>query len=375
MTNPISPERQPGEQLLTGAEAVAQYQATQEYLNDPNLSPDVRDKLAGRLQVLAEGLLYADAVAKVVAEETGAEFDPAEGVKEILEAHFSFEDKNDLDDERNWANTLPNTAEAQAFKTEAEQAHQQTVELMSATGNVFGEVPDISELDIDWNRLQQAKQAYEQLGIPTSIVFTPMTPELAPEQILETWKEFYSNLRAWQDDQVENHGLVVPAGARLQNRDDGDGLWIYDQVLPTWQEHHTNNPPDPNTPAWRVSILPTDQEPIITNVAHDMTDAQGHKPQILTDLDQALQNQTQDPNTLITNHPSLQTLMIAIANRIFDGQKPMDSSTWPWSIVSGVSAALTVNWSPGSGQAFLYCYVSGLRDGALGVRPEVRGAP
>ncbi|MHB1910386.1 MAG: hypothetical protein ACYCQJ_16190, partial [Nitrososphaerales archaeon] len=156
----------------------------------------------------------------------------------------------------------------------ATEAYQQVTSLFADVKPEV-RVPGFSDLElahINWAELRQGYETQERLGLEPELV-------IAPEgQPLSFWRVTYGNLRQWQDanDPDSSH--------RLQNRQDGDGLWVNSEISSNWDElTNTANP------RWTVSVVPGTIKAPVLNVNHRGIDGNNGIPdsliRILKELD------------------------------------------------------------------------------------------
>ena len=279
--------------------------------------------------------------------------------------------------------SLSSSPEGRAFAELVKQTHHQMGRMIEETGHVFSDIPNLDSPEFantNWQRLLEATKAYEELNIPSQLVFTPINRPLG-EELADgnytpgSWRALFSGLRAWQDT---NH---PDSAHKLQNLEDGDGLWINNEVATQWNSVIDTNP---NAPQWQVSVVPVSSKTPVLNVAHNGTAADRSIPANLRDILDKLptgsDNSNTDPDIYTITNPKAETLFTIHAMRQFNKQDPIDGKivslyNWSWAegtIDNGVRG-LAVSWNPDHGQVLLSHDVVGLRGGDLGVRPEVRG--
>ena len=268
--------------------------------------------------------------------------------------------------------------EARVFAETIKATHTTMGDMLRATGDVFT-LPDLNSpefVSTNWQRLHEATKAYEQLGIPAEVVFSPINRPLDGGH---GWKTFFSQLRQWQD------GNNPDTAHKLKNTTDGDGLWINGDIPNQWNGVIDTSS---DAPQWQVSVVPVDNKPAVTNVAYDGTNALGDVPTDLSSIVGLLPptpsiDPSQPPK--LAGHPKAESLMTIIASRLYQNkankdssqleQTPIDSNTWSWAegVINSGAFGLAVYWNPGDGRVCLVRGVVGIRDVYLGVRPEVRG--
>ncbi len=168
---------------------------------------------------------------------------------------------------------------------------------------------------------------------------------LAPSLNTSDWQQLYSNLRA--------DGTIV--GNPLKNQIDGDGLYIEDRIINTWDD--LNGVPD-NVPVtldtaingscnWTLRLLPGTNRPSETNIAHN------------------------DPN--YPDKPTVHEYLTLQANLLQAGEAPIDDSTWTWldGTLENDSQAPNGRWYQDEGQVRLISFDARDRDGDIGMRPPV----
>ena len=268
--------------------------------------------------------------------------------------------------------------EARAFAETVKATHSSMDDMLHATGDVFT-LPGLDSKEFaatNWQRLHEATKVYESLGIPSQVVLSPINRILEGEH---GWKTFFSGLRAWQEKEHPE------SAHKLKKQTDGDGLWINDEVSSQWDSVIDTGQ---DAPQWQISVIPVDNKPPVTNVAYDSTNSQGDVPTDLSNIVALLPpTPSTDPNQppKLAGHPKAESLMTIIASQLYQNkvrqdnnqpeQTPIDSNTWTWAegIISNGASGLAVLWNPDDGQVVLDHGDVGLRDGILGVRPEVRG--
>lgn len=296
-----------------------------------------------------------------IAAQAGVSVDTATAVANLMNttAHHSLD------------SLLGSSLEGRLFAETAKSVHRTMDDLLRKTGDVFA-LPGLDSPEFkntNWQRLHEATKAYEQLGIESAVVFAPIN---RPLDGTHGWRTFFSGLRQWQDKAQPN------ATNKLQNQNDGDGLWINSEISDQWDSVIDTSP---SAPQWQVSVVPvTDKAPVVS-VAHDGTDAQGNVP---PELQHMLGLLPPTPNTgtvpKLASHPKAESLLTIHAMRHFEGKDPIDgkiggSYYWSWAegTINNGARGLAVHWSPGDGRVYLYHFGVGSRGDLLGVRPEVRG--
>lgn len=215
----------------------------------------------------------------------------------------------------------------------------------------------------NWQHLEAGYQAYERLGMEPQLV-------IAPEgRRLDFWQTFYSKLRQWQDQNQPG------ASHRLKNNDDGDGLFIHDDIRRSW-----DSLADKDQPGWSAFVVPTTAKAPVLEVDYEGDDENGTRPAGLTSIMNALEEAYA---TSSLEHSSIERYLTLQATRLQTGQRPVDDKIdgvnyWSWlkgtfTNGNGSTAAPSVAWRPGYGQVFVVWDKVGIRRGDLGVRPEVRG--
>jgi len=263
--------------------------------------------------------------------------------------------------------------EGKAFTELVKGVHRTMDHMLHTTGNVFT-LPDLNSPEFaatNWQRLHEAGKAYEQLGIPAEVVFSPINRPLDGNH---GWKTFFSGLRAWQDT---NH---PDSTNKLQKQTDGDGLLINDEITAQWNDVTDTSP---NAKQWQVSVVPVSDKAPVVNVAHDGTNAQGDVPTDLSNIIAFLPpTPSIDPNQppKLAGHPKAETLLTIHATRHFEGKDPIDgkiggSYYWSWAegVINNGADGLFVYWFPDYGRVVLSLGDVGNRVDRLGARPEVRG--
>jgi len=297
-----------------------------------------------------------------IAAQAGVSVNTAENVADLMNppSHGSLD-------------ALASSPEGRAFTERVKNVHGTMGNMLQVTGDVFA-LPELNSPEfasVDWQRLHEAVGAYERLGIPSEVVFTPINRPLEGNH---GWKTFYSGLTTWQ---VTNHPNFKH---KLAKQDDGDGLRINDEVLSQW-----NDVIDTNTDAkqWQVSVVPVSDRAPVLSVAHDATASDGSIPADLRNILDKLPTNTSnqnDPDVYLLTDPKAETLLTIHAMRHFVLKDPIDdkiNDTYYWSWAEGVinngASGLAVYWRPDHGQVGLSLIGVGVRVRSLGVRPEVRG--
>lgn len=226
---------------------------------------------------------------------------------------------------------------------------------------LFLELQEDGHKQTDWKKLEAGYRSYESLGLQPEVVAS------LEGQPLGYWQNLFSRLRQWQDTHVDN-----PAH-KLQNRTDGDGLYVNDEVANNWDELA-----ETTKPRWTISVVPGTSKPQVVNVDHGGKDGENKVPQELIDI-----LQVQDPTSglKVLAHPTIESYLTIQALRIKNGLDPLDPQTWSWlagTFMRGADenvqqAAPFGRWSPGGGRVRLGWHTAVRRDGGLGARPAVRG--
>ena len=241
----------------------------------------------------------------------------------------------------------------QSVVSEARQNYGNTL-INTGTGISIPEITSSEFSEVDWQRLELGYKAYELLlGMSPELVITP------EGQPISFWKSLYGNLREWQ-------GINNPDSPhRLKKQDDGDGLYIDNQVADHWDQL------TPDRLSWGVTVVPTISDTPSLNVDYEGKDENGD---ISTELTHVLAGLGHTG----LYHPSVERYLMLQATRLQSGQEPVDSKTYTWlngnfTNSENNQVAPRGRWFPGSGQVYLAWRKVGIRGDNLGVRPEVRG--
>lgn len=251
--------------------------------------------------------------------------------------------------------SLPETGKFPELATQArDRLHNLLIATKLETSMIAPGLGDSEFSHINWDRLAQGYDAYERLGLQPEVV-------IAPEgRNLQFWKSLYGNLRQWQDE----HQPTAPH--RLKKQNDGDGLYINEDVRNNWALLSGGS-------GWSVSVLPTTAKPPVLNVNHNGKNADGKLPQNLEDLLRTQELLVPGPqlNPTITSYLTLQAM------RLHRGEAPVDSETWSWLRGTFGDAnnlrAPGGRWDPGVGRVRLDWGDVSYRDDFLGVRLPVWG--
>lgn len=217
------------------------------------------------------------------------------------------------------------------------------------------EVPELAELraaGINFERLETGFEAYEAAGMEPMLVIAPVNLPL------DRWRDMYANLQAWQTATYPQQGGTDPLqGRRLQNRTDGNGLYINPTVEPHWDP--LNQQAVDQTPGasftssdgtvWKAVVIPAasrEDGGLAVNTSYDLStqniDAQVNALGLTTD-------QINQQNA----HMPVGTYLTLQAQRFTEDKAPLDSNTWTWNAgtfdSNGLQAPASF-WFPGDGQ-------------------------
>ena len=146
------------------------------------------------------------------------------------------------------------------FQEVTTEAHRHLVDIF-AYAKLDLSVPDLDSSEfshINWLNLQEGFRVYESLDMQPELV---ISPEGRP---IDFWKGLYTGLRLWQDRAQPD------APHRLNNKDDGDGLFIADTTAQNWSSIKASSP------GWKVSIIPGTPTATALNVDHRGNDDSGN---------------------------------------------------------------------------------------------------
>ncbi len=225
------------------------------------------------------------------------------------------------------------------FREQVEAACEATDRIMPINSKPAFE--GIGLESIDWGKLSSAYAEMLGAGLKPEVIVARQG------QSSDYWRGIYSN---------------------LPNTKKG-GLYINSDVENYWTEltiSETNVNPE-----WSVLVMPSADEPPITDVPHNMTmsslSADKHVVDALQ-LDQA--------SIIADTHPDISSYLTLQALRLQDGKEPVDGSTYTWlkGTFDNDSKAPYGYWDSGVGQVYVYWYETGDQLDYLGVRPAVRGA-
>lgn len=248
----------------------------------------------------------------------------------------------------------------------AQTAHERTTQLFGDTVAV----PDLGEFaqaGIDFTRLKEGFEGYERAGMKPEIVLAPVNLPL------EKWRETYSRLRTWQD---QNHPT---SSFKLKRQNDGDGLWVWDGVANAWDDlgqQAANQTPGhvllgSDGIAWKAMVVPTatrEDGGLAVNTSHDLTQRK------LTDQAEA----SGQPETDITEqnaHMPIGAYLTVQATHVLEDTPLMDKDTWTWAHgrFSNGERSPAVNWNPGDGRVCVNRDGVGFSAGHVGARLPVWG--
>ena len=204
-----------------------------------------------------------------------------------------------------------------------------------------------------------------------------MAPELALAPVprpLYIWKEAYSKLREWQD--VHNAGSAF----RLQDRSDGDGLYITKPIVDAWDS--LNGQAVANTPGsflpdggvmWKALVVPTasrEQYGLAVNTSHDLT-LTGDDLNTQASAIGFMQNNPQEAHMPVGAYLTLQ------AGHILEDKPLLDSNTYTWNAgtfeLDNRTKAPAARWGPGVGRVRVDRDRVGRSGDDVGVRLPVWG--
>ena len=240
------------------------------------------------------------------------------------------------------------------------------------------EVPELAELraaGINFERLETGFEAYEAAGMEPMLVIAPVNLPL------DRWRDMYANLQAWQTATYPQQGGTDPLqGRRLQNRTDGNGLYINPTVEPHWDP--LNQQAVDQTPGasftgsdgtvWKAVVVPAasrEDGGLAVNTSHDLS---------TRNLDNQLHALGLAPNQVTQQdaHMPVGTYLILQAQRFTEDKAPLDSNTWTWNAGTFDSNGLQApasRWSPVIGLVRVGYVVVDYSVGGLGARLPVWG--
>lgn len=202
----------------------------------------------------------------------------------------------------------------------------------------------LAESGVDFARLSSEYERMTDEGLQPEIVIAPQNLSL------DNAKALYSALR--QNSAIPNNPL--------KRQDDGDGLWVSDDVASVWNalvSDEANQPqlPDGTKPpfyldglrhAWMIRLIPGTDRPTDTNVDHTTNDAV---------------------------HPTIAEYLTLQATRIQSGETPVDSNTYTWLNGTFEDNGLAPDglWFSDRGQVVVSWYYVDYRSDRLGSRLPV----
>ena len=266
--------------------------------------------------------------------------------------------------------------ESRVIDPEIRRSFEQTIKLTHEMSHTFlpelqvPTVEDLDEANLNWEKLENAKRAYDAIGQKSEGVLFPVN--LPPEQ----QQAFWSGLRAWQETNDSN------AKYKLQQRTDGDGLYmqnnteamaIYSAIDPsvfpgtkvempglTMSNPNQLNPNQPNSSIiWQYILMPTGNRTELGtgSTSFDLTtQGEGYKTLMQNLKDNGLNTMATNPN----DNPPVGAGLMATAMSIYRKQEPLNSNggdyDYHWSYESDQAAgrALCVYFDPDGGQAGVY---------------------
>ncbi len=237
-----------------------------------------------------------------------------------------------IDDFLNEKNCVP-----KALHPEFKHTFASTEKLFARIGLTPPTAEELTGSGIDLSHLADVYETMQANSLEPRIVLSPTT--LSIDQA----KDLFNDLTS--DKTIPNNPL--------QQREDGNGLFINPDVTKHWSELTSPDLLPNDLPihtsadgtSWSIRIIPGTPEPTHTNIAHN--------------------NPAYPDKPTITEYLSLQ------ANLIQEGQQPIDAGFYTWlqgTFGDNGSFAPLGRWGSYDGQVYLYWVETDVRGDDLGVR-------